>query len=409
MRVEDDPHRHPYGEHTTTAEPTPADDVPAPRQPVEDARSADPAVSSAVEDVDGGEFPPHGGNEAPGPVRTEDREPEYPTDAAPTDAARTDEARADEMRAEGVRADDTATDDEAALADVDRGEFPPDGHAVTEEDAWLKSEDEPAGEMTIGEPAVGVASVPPPGEALSPAEAGAPTAEPGVLTEPETRPTEPGTRPTEPGVLTEPGTPPAEPGTRPAEPATAESPEAEAPAAEAQTAEPSRDAAIMAAAATGAGPEPEPERETEPETRAETVEPGADVEPGAADVEPGADVPGADVAGADVEPGGADVESEELAPGEVPVAVGVVLWETEVVDGFKDRWQQIQLRFIDDPRRAAEQAQVLVGDVCRELTDGLSRQRGDLDRWQGAQLEDTEELRVTVRRYRDLLDRLFGI
>src|SRR2546430_10157120 len=51
--------------------------------------------------------------------------------------------------------------------------------------------------------------------------------------------------------------------------------------------------------------------------------------------------------------------AEELAPGEVPVATTIVLWEAEIVDGFRDRWQQIQLRFIDDPRTAAEQAQSL--------------------------------------------------
>src|SRR6266545_2988464 len=100
-------------------------------------------------------------------------------------------------------------------------------------------------------------------------------------------------------------------------------------------------------------------------------------------------------------------EAEELAPGEVPLTTTVVLWEAEVIDDFRDRWQQIQLRFIDDPRRAAEQARVLSGDVCEGLADALTRHRGELDRWRSAQLDDTEELRMAVRRYRDLLERLF--
>jgi hypothetical protein len=103
------------------------------------------------------------------------------------------------------------------------------------------------------------------------------------------------------------------------------------------------------------------------------------------------------------------VEPEELAPGDVPDGPGPAFWEIEAVDGYKDRWQQIQLRFIDDPRLAAEQAQALVGDVIQGLSDVLNRQRGELDRWRSAQLDDTEELRVTVRRYRDLLDRLFTL
>ena len=103
-----------------------------------------------------------------------------------------------------------------------------------------------------------------------------------------------------------------------------------------------------------------------------------------------------------------ELEPEELAPGEVPVTAAA-LWEDESVDGYRDRWQQIQLRFIDDPRHAAEQAQDLVGDVCRGLADALDRHRRELDGWQGARLDDTEELRMSVRRYRDLLDRLLSL
>ena len=100
---------------------------------------------------------------------------------------------------------------------------------------------------------------------------------------------------------------------------------------------------------------------------------------------------------------------EELAPGEVPVATVVTVWEAEVVDGYRDRWQQLQLRFIDGPRQAAGQAQALVADVCQGLTGALDRHRSELDRWGEAQLDDTEELRTAVRRYRDLLDRLLGL
>src|SRR5690349_16125844 len=69
-----------------------------------------------------------------------------------------------------------ATDDNAALEDVDGGEFPPEpggtaGHA--EQDAWLRSEDAPRDEVSVGEPAgdepaVGVASVPAPGAVAAP-------------------------------------------------------------------------------------------------------------------------------------------------------------------------------------------------------------------------------------------------
>jgi hypothetical protein len=118
-----------------------------------------------------------------------------------------------------------------------------------------------------------------------------------------------------------------------------------------------------------------------------------------------------------VEPGEAEAETvegtepakEELSPGDVPVETVAAFWESEAVDGYRDRWQQIQLRFIDDPRQAAEQAHTLVGDVLDSFTEAVQRQREDLSRWRSAQLDDTEELRMTVRRYRDYLDRLLGL
>lgn len=123
-------------------------------------------------------------------------------------------------------------------------------------------------------------------------------------------------------------------------------------------------------------------------------------------VEPSAE---AEAEAEDADAVAASAGPEELAPGDVPAAATMVFWESETTDGFRDRWQQIQLRFIDDPRQATEQAQALVTDVISSFTEGLHRQRGEVDRWQGAQLDDTEELRVTVRRYRDLLDRLLDL
>jgi len=114
-------------------------------------------------------------------------------------------------------------------------------------------------------------------------------------------------------------------------------------------------------------------------------------------------------AGTEEAAGPGEAEPEQLAPGDVPDGAGPAFWEIEIVEGYRDRWQLIQLHFIDDPRSAAEQAQALVGDVVQGFCDALNRQRDELDRWQDAQLEDTEELRVTVRRYRDLLDRLFAL
>jgi hypothetical protein len=310
----------------------------------------------------------------------------------------------------------TTMDDEAALADVDRGELPSGGgdgrtgegpaadRAETErveparraeEDAWLRAEEAPADEMTVGEPeggapAVGVASVPPPGSTPPPAS--------GPMGDTEAEAPEAADREAEAPEAADREAEAPEAAGREAEAPEAADREARAEEREAQAErEPDwpSDADLMTAATTGPGAATEEARREE--ARREEDAGKAQEAPAAAEARP-------DRAAPEPEPG-----AEELAPGEVPVTAVVVLWEAEVVDGYRDRWQQIQLRFIDNPRRAAEQAQGLVGDVCQGLTDALNRHRGELDRWQAAELDDTEELRVSVRRYRDLLDRLLSL
>ncbi|WFE27119.1 hypothetical protein O7623_28365 [Solwaraspora sp. WMMD791] len=82
----------------------------------------------------------------------------------------------------------------------------------------------------------------------------------------------------------------------------------------------------------------------------------------------------------------------------------------EQAEAFRDRWRDVQLRFVDDPQGAAGQARDLVTEAVEALTAALTAQRdglgGDTD---GAGADDTEQLRMTVRRYRDLLDRLLAI
>jgi hypothetical protein len=96
-------------------------------------------------------------------------------------------------------------------------------------------------------------------------------------------------------------------------------------------------------------------------------------------------------------------------PGDVPEQPVTALFEPATASGFRDRWQRVQMQFVDDPRSATEQARSLVDDVFTALHEALTNQRGSLDSWQSGQAGDTEELRVAVRRYRDFLDRMLGL
>ena len=113
-----------------------------------------------------------------------------------------------------------------------------------------------------------------------------------------------------------------------------------------------------------------------------------------------------------VAPGGTG--SGELLPGDVPDGAVLALFDGGTTERFRERWQQLQLRFIDDPHTVAGQAGALADEVVTALRDAVDRQRAALEDWQSgdsadAHAGDTERLRVAVRRYRDFLDRLLDL
>jgi hypothetical protein len=102
--------------------------------------------------------------------------------------------------------------------------------------------------------------------------------------------------------------------------------------------------------------------------------------------------------------GGATGVASGLHPGEadVPVA-GAALANS---DGFRDRWQQAQLGFIDDPRAAAESARSLAAEVLEAHITTLRDRQQQLDAWQTEATPDTEVLRAAIRAYRDMITSL---
>ncbi|MEU5906047.1 hypothetical protein [Micromonospora sp. NPDC047527] len=84
------------------------------------------------------------------------------------------------------------------------------------------------------------------------------------------------------------------------------------------------------------------------------------------------------------------------------------LLEADAAQGFRDRWRDVQLRFVDDPHSAAGEAQSLVEEAIQALSSALAAQKTKLGGWQDAGSTDTEQLRMAVRNYRDFLDRVLG-
>jgi hypothetical protein len=85
------------------------------------------------------------------------------------------------------------------------------------------------------------------------------------------------------------------------------------------------------------------------------------------------------------------------------------LWNEDTIRGYQDRWGKVQLKFVDDPPNAAAEAEALITDVIASLAATVNTQKSNLDTWRSTKgLDDTEELRMVVRRYREFLDRVLG-
>ncbi len=79
------------------------------------------------------------------------------------------------------------------------------------------------------------------------------------------------------------------------------------------------------------------------------------------------------------------------------------------MNDLRDRWSDIQAEFVDDPRRAVQDAQNLNRDLVDELTETFRRERDGLEgQWSSGGSADTEALRVALQRYRSFFNRLLA-
>ncbi|MFI6762972.1 hypothetical protein ACIBF5_27965 [Micromonospora sp. NPDC050417] len=84
------------------------------------------------------------------------------------------------------------------------------------------------------------------------------------------------------------------------------------------------------------------------------------------------------------------------------------LLDAETAERLRERWRDMQLRFVDDPPGALGEARGLVDEAVRSFTSALTEQRTRLDNGDAGTdgTGETEHIRLAIRRYRDFLDRL---
>lgn len=76
---------------------------------------------------------------------------------------------------------------------------------------------------------------------------------------------------------------------------------------------------------------------------------------------------------------------------------------------YRERWEQIQGKFVDEPQSSVEEADRLVLDVIQQLQSSFTSEREALEsQWQRGGDVETEQLRVALQRYRSFFDRLLA-
>jgi hypothetical protein len=72
---------------------------------------------------------------------------------------------------------------------------------------------------------------------------------------------------------------------------------------------------------------------------------------------------------------------------------------------LRRRWDDLQVRFVEDPRGQVAEADQLVGDLLDQLRAGLDRHRSELRRgWEHDEEVTTEQLRQTLQAYRTFFE-----
>ena len=86
------------------------------------------------------------------------------------------------------------------------------------------------------------------------------------------------------------------------------------------------------------------------------------------------------------------------------------LFPSNELQGLRTRWNDIQTGFVDEPRKAVEQADGLVASAMKRLAEVFAQERSGLEQqWDRGDNVSTEDLRVALQRYRSFFDRLLSV
>jgi hypothetical protein len=86
------------------------------------------------------------------------------------------------------------------------------------------------------------------------------------------------------------------------------------------------------------------------------------------------------------------------------------LFPNNELENLRNRWKEIQTAFVDEPRKAVEQADGLVASAMKRLAEVFAEERSKLEKqWDRGDTVSTEDLRVALQRYRSFFHRLLSV
>ena len=86
------------------------------------------------------------------------------------------------------------------------------------------------------------------------------------------------------------------------------------------------------------------------------------------------------------------------------------LFSNNELENLRNGWKEIQTAFVDEPRKAVEQADGLVASAMKRLAEVFAEERSKFAKqWDRGDTVSTEDLRVALQRYRTFFHRLLSV
>jgi hypothetical protein len=93
-----------------------------------------------------------------------------------------------------------------------------------------------------------------------------------------------------------------------------------------------------------------------------------------------------------------------------PSSESTPLFPGEEATELRARWDAVQAGFVDEPRKAVEQADSLVAAAMKRLAETFAQERSQLEgQWDRGDDVSTEDLRLALQRYRSFFGRLLSM